>query len=196
MNDDDPIVLECGHSIEELSVYLDNGRIPRDASIESCPECLNALEALSRVGMLSRDLLADDAVHLPPPPDSWFRGILDAVRAEVGAGRSIPISHPDPRVRITVTEGAVRSLMRSVGDSVDGLYIGRTHIIGDAEIPGAPVEIHLTASTAWNRPIPELTESLRLVVSRALAAHTDLNVTAVNVTVEDIHGHDTSKDRS
>lgn len=196
MTDEAPIVLGCGRSIEQLSVYLDNNRTPRDPDIESCPECLNALEALSRVGRLSRDLLAEDAERLPPPPDSWFRSIIDAVRAEVGAGRGIPISHPDPRVRITVTEGAVRSMLRAVGDSVHGIYIGRTQIVGEAEIPGAPVEIHLTASTAWDQSIPELTESLRHVVSRALAAHTDLNVTAVNVTVEDVHGHNTQEDRA
>lgn len=188
MNDDDANTLECGRTIEELSAYLEAGRIPFDPHIENCPECLNAIEALERVGQLSRDLIADDAAHLPKPPESWFEGILSAIHSELRAGRSFPIHHPDPRVSITVTEGAVRSLVRASADALDGIYIGRTRIVGDAETPGAPVQIELTASVAWGRSIPELTESLRALVYRVLAQHTELNVTAVNVAVEELHG--------
>lgn len=189
MNDeDDATTLDCGRTIEELSAYLDRGRIPFDPRIETCPECLNAIEALERVGQLSRDMIADDAAHLPRPPESWFEGILSAIHSELRSGRSFPIHHPDPRVTITVTEGAVRSLVRATADALDGIYIGRTEIVGDAEIPGAPVHIDLTASVAWGRSIPDLTESLRELVYRVLADHTELNVTAVNVSVEELHG--------
>lgn len=188
MIDDDRDVLDCGRSVAELSDYLERGRVPRDPEIESCPECLNAIEALERVGQLSRDLVADDAAHLPRPPESWFEGILSAIHSELRAGRSFPIHHPDPRVTITVTEGAVRSLVRSTADVLDGIYIGRTRIVGDAETPGAPVEIELTASVAWGRSIPDLTDALRTLVYRVLAEHTELNVTAVNVSVEELHG--------
>ncbi len=188
MSDDDQSSLDCGRSIDELSRYIENGRIPRDPHIESCPECLNAIEALERVGQLSRDLISDDAETLPRPPESWFEGILSAIHSELRAGRSFPIHHPDPRVTITVTEGAVRSLVRSSADALDGIYIGRTDIVGDAETPGAPVQIELTASVAWGRPIPALTVALRDLVYRVLAEHTELNVTAVNVSVEELHG--------
>jgi uncharacterized alkaline shock family protein YloU len=185
---DDSTALDCGRTLEELSSYLDRGRIPFDPHIESCPECLNAIEALQRVARLSRDLIADDAAHLPQPPQSWFEGILSAIHSELRAGRSFPIHHPDPRVTITVTEGAVRSLVRSTADSLDGIFIGRTEIVGDAEQPGEPVVINVTASVAWGRSIPELTESLRALVYRVLGEHTELNVTAVNVSVEELHG--------
>lgn len=188
MSDDD-LTLDCGTPVEALSEYLDNGREPYNAHIETCPECLNALEALSRVGQLSRDLVQDDAAHMPTPTESWFEGILSAVTAELRAGRSFPIHHPDPRVTITVTEGAVRALVRASGDAIDGIVVGRTEIIGDAETPGAPVRIELTASVAYNRPAPELIESLRRVVYDVLARHTELNVTAVDVTVLDVHGY-------
>ncbi|MCK6081601.1 Asp23/Gls24 family envelope stress response protein [Microbacterium sp. EYE_5] len=190
MTDDDPSVLDCGRTIEQLSDYVQAGRLPRDPHIESCPECLNAIEALERVGQLSRDLLEDEAARLPRPPESWFEGILSVIHSELRAGRSFPIHHPDPRVTITVTEGAVRSLVRSSADALDGIYLGRTDIVGDAETPGAPVRIELTASVAWGRSIPELTAALRTVVYRVLAEHTELNVTAVNVAVEELHGLD------
>ncbi|NKF32981.1 Asp23/Gls24 family envelope stress response protein, partial [Pseudomonas sp. BGM005] len=93
--------------------------------IESCPECLNALDALERAGRLSRDLIDDEASRLPAPPESWFERIFATIHEELRAGRSFPISHPDPRVHITVTEGAVRALLRDSGDSIDGAYITR-----------------------------------------------------------------------
>lgn len=195
MSDFDAPVLDCGKTLEELNDYLDRGRVPRDPSIEECPSCLNALDALTRVGVLSRDLISEDAAQLPAPPESWFAAIMDTVRTELRAGREFPIRHPDPRVRITVTEGAVRSLLRATGDTIDGLYVGRTEIIGDAEEPGAPVEIRLSASVAWGMPMQELSATLQELVRRVLAQHTDLNVTAVNVTVEDIHGVESLKDR-
>lgn len=188
MNDETPM-LDCGRTVDELSDYLESGRVPRDGHIESCPDCLNALESLERVSRLSRDLLADEARLLPRPPESWFESILSAVHSELRAGRSFPIRHPDPRVTLTVTEGAVRSLVRATGDAVDGIVVGRTEIVGDAEIPGAPVVVVLTATVAWGRPIRELADTLRDRVHRALIQHTELNVTSVDVRVEDIHGY-------
>ena len=194
MSDDKvPDKLDCGRSVEELSAYLEAGRQPYDRDIETCPDCLNAIESLQRVGQLSRDLVAEDAALLPAPPQSWFEGIFSAIHSELRAGRSIPITHPDPRVSITLAEGAVRSLLRSVGDSLDGVFIGRTEIVGDAEIPGAPVQVVLTATVGWGQSIPDVSETLRVKVFEALERHTELNVTAVDVIVEDIHGY-TPKD--
>ncbi|MEN0023689.1 MAG: Asp23/Gls24 family envelope stress response protein [Microbacterium sp.] len=186
--------LDCGTTIDELSDYLDRGRTPRDPHIESCPDCLNALEALERVGRLSRDLIDADAAELPAPPESWFERIFTSIQEELHAGRSLPISHPDPRVQITVTEGAVRALLRDSGDAIDGVFVSRTEIVGDAERLGAPVEINLTASVRFGTSIQHLTDELREVAYAALAKHTDLNVTAVNISVEDIHTE--SKDAS
>lgn len=179
--------LDCGMTIDQLSDYLDRDRTPRDPHIESCPDCLNALEALDRVGRLSRDLIDADAAELPAPPESWFERIFTSIQEELRAGRSLPISHPDPRVQITVTEGAVRALLRDSGDAIDGVFISRTEIVGDAETLGAPVEINLTASVRFGTSIQHLTDELREVAYAALAKHTDLNVVAVNISVEDIH---------
>ncbi|WP_336641224.1 Asp23/Gls24 family envelope stress response protein [Microbacterium sp. USHLN272] len=179
--------LDCGTTIDQLSDYLDRDRTPRDPHIESCPDCLNALEALERVGRLSRDLIDADAAELPAPPESWFERIFTSIQEELRAGRSLPISHPDPRVQITVTEGAVRALLRDSGDAIDGVFISRTEIVGDAETLGAPVEINLTASVRFGTSIQHLTDELRDVAYAALAKHTDLNVVAVNISVEDIH---------
>jgi uncharacterized alkaline shock family protein YloU len=185
--DDHGDALECGTTIDTLSDYLDRNRTPADAHIENCPECLNALEVLERVGRLSRDLIDAEVAELPDPPESWFERIFTSIQEELRAGRSFPVSHPDPRVQITVTEGAVRALLRDTGDSVDGVIISRTEIVGDAETLGAPVEINLTASVRFGTSIQQLSDELRAVAYAALATHTDLNVAAVNVTVANVH---------
>lgn len=185
--DAERLTLDCGKTVDEISDYLEGGRSPYDPEIETCPECLNALDALSRAGRLSRELIAADATELPEPSESWFHGIMTAVRAELRAGRSIPLSHPDPRVNITLTEGAVQALIRATGDEIDGVYIGHSSIVGDVEQPGAPIAIDITASVAWGQPLPSTAGRVRRAVADALAAHTELNITAIDVAVEDLH---------
>lgn len=179
--------LGCGKTIEEISDYVESGRSPYDPEIETCPDCLNALDALERAGRLSRDLVAADAAEMPEPSENWFRGVMTAVRAELRAGRSIPLSHPDPRVSMTVTEGAVQALIRASGDAIDGVFVGHSRIVGDVEVPGAPIAIDITASVAWGTSLPAAAAAVRRAVTDALAQHTELNITAVDVTVEDLH---------
>jgi uncharacterized alkaline shock family protein YloU len=57
------------------------------------------------------------------------------------------------------------------------------------------LRIRLTASVAWGMPMQELSAKLQEIVRRALAEHTDLNVIAVDVAVEDVHGFEQMKDR-
>ncbi|MGR0221165.1 Asp23/Gls24 family envelope stress response protein [Agromyces sp. ZXT2-6] len=189
MNDAARVTPECGKTIDELSDYLTAGRTPYDPAIETCPECLNELRALARVARLSRDLIAQDAAELPAPPESWMQAILSDIHREMRAGRDLPIHHPDPRVRISVTEGAVRALLRDVADDIDGLIVGRCELLGAAERPGAPIRVHLTASAMWGRSVPELSATLRDRVAAALSRHTELVVAAVDVTIADLHGY-------
>jgi hypothetical protein len=194
MNEPAPGTLDCGKTLQELSDYLTADRAPYDPAIETCPECLNELRALARVSSLSRDLIAQDAADLPAPPDAWLQAILSDIHREMRAGRDLPIEHPDPRVRISVTEGAVRALIRDVADDIDGLIVGRCEFLGAVELPGAPVHVHLTASALWGRSVPELSATLRDLVSAALSRHTELNVAAVDVTIADLHGYAPAED--
>lgn len=189
MSDPAGVTLDCGRTIEELSDYLAAGRTPYDPEIETCPECLNELRALARVTRLARELLEQEAADLPAPPDTWMQAILGDIHREMRAGRDLPLHHPDPRVRISVTEGAVRALIRDVADDIDGLIVGRCEFLGAVDRPGAPVRVHLTASALWGRSVPELSATLRDLVSAALSRHTELNVAAVDVTIADLHGY-------
>ncbi|MBG6215455.1 hypothetical protein RCH23_003391 [Cryobacterium sp. CAN_C3] len=194
MNENEPRTLDCGKTVEELSAYLAAGRTPSDPRIETCPECLNALQGLARVSQLFQDLIAQDVADLPAPPYNWFQDIMTNIHHEVRAGRSLPLPHPDTRVDLSVTEGAVLALIRTVGDTVPGLLIGTSHLEGNVEEPGAPVDVSVTASVLWNQPIPDAAHTLRTLISDALATHTALNVTAINITIEDLHRDSTDKE--
>ena len=190
MTENAPRTLDCGKTIEALSDYLASDRAPFDALIETCPQCLNALQGLGRVSQLSRDLIEQDIADLPAPPENWMQDIMTNIQNEVRAGRSLPLHHPDPRVSLSVTEGAVRALIRAVGDEVSGIVIGKCQLEGEVEEPGAPIDVTVTASAAWGLSIPESARTVRRLVSDALADHTHLNVTAVSLIVEDLHRYD------
>jgi phenylpyruvate tautomerase PptA (4-oxalocrotonate tautomerase family) len=119
---------------------------------------------------------------------------MNNIHQEMRAGRDLPIHHSDPRVRISVTEGAVRALIRAIADDIDGLIVGKCELLGDADQPGAPITVHLTASVIWGRSIPELSTTLRELVSTALSQHTELNIVAIDVTIEDVHGYTPTKE--
>ncbi|MBT2516625.1 Asp23/Gls24 family envelope stress response protein [Streptomyces sp. ISL-90] len=187
MNDLTRTQLDCEKSLDELSDYLSRDRTPYDESIETCPECLNALEALERLGPLSRDLIAEDAAALPPLSDSWIGRIMTNIHREMRSGRSVPISHSDPHVTVTVTEGAIRALIRAAGDAVTGILVGRCELLGDLDTVDAPITVRVTASIAWGESVPGLADEVRVQVYRALAQHTQIRVVSVDVAIEDVH---------
>lgn len=196
MTDPDPTTLDCGKTVEELSLYLAAGRTPPDTAIETCPECLNVLESLARLGGLSRELLQRDTDSLAPASDRWIDRVMTAVHDELRAGRDIPIQHPDPHVQITVSEGAVRALLRAVGDEVPGVHVTRTRIDGDVETPGAPVTVSIAIAAEWGHPLQELADAVRTEALDALVRHTDLTVAAIDVTVDELYADPTGKDPS
>ncbi|WP_382308197.1 Asp23/Gls24 family envelope stress response protein [Herbiconiux sp. UC225_62] len=185
-----------GHTIEELSDYLDAGRSPADPSIDSSPGCQTALAALQRLRTLSAGLLDAEARNEPEPEESWIGGILKNIGREAHTGRSIPLPHPDPAAALAITEGSVRGLVRAAGDTVQGLLVGRCTLVGDVTVPGEPITIAIDAVVYWGHNIPEATSALREAVAATLARHTDLHVVAIDVTVHDVQMPPTTGDAS
>jgi hypothetical protein len=183
-----------GHTIEELSDYLDAGETPADPSIDTSPGCQSALSALRRLRVVSLSILEAEAQGEPAPDEGWISGLLHDIGREARAGRRIPVPHPDPAADLAVTEGSVRSLIRAAGDDVGGLLIGRCRLEGDVTTIGAPVSVHVDASAYWTEPIPAAADRLREAIRMALLQHTDLVVTAIDITVHDIHGAPASLD--
>jgi len=176
-----------GIGIDELSDYLDRGRTPYDPAIEESPEHRRTLRALERVRALSGALIDDDAARLPAPEESWFGSILTQVRRESRAGRDIPLASVQPDVALTITEGAVRGLVREAGDSVAGVLVGRCRLVGDIAEPGAEVVVELTISVFWGVPIAEAAQQVRERVHSRLLTQTELRVSRIDVRVEDVY---------
>jgi hypothetical protein len=181
--DGDPIDMAA------LEDYLDRGRSPRVAAFEDDPEIRNALRALEHVRGLGLELVQAEADIADSPGDDFFRGVLAHISRESRAGRDIPLSHPDPDVRLALTEGAVRTLVRQAGDEVPGVLVGRCTLDGDVTRAGEPVRVALTVSVVWGDPLPELAQRVRERVHAALLRHTELRVEGIDVTVVDVQAH-------
>ena len=183
-----------GYTLDDLSAYLDSGRSPAIAAIDSNSECQAMLASMERVGSMARALLEQDAREQPQIEENWLGGLLSSISREVRAGRDIPLTAADPRTSLSVTEGAVRELVRAAGDSVDGVFVGSCSLDGDVTVPGAAVRVYLTISVVFSGPVHELAETVRQRVFSELLAHTELTIESIDLTVSDVHITTTSMD--
>lgn len=175
-----------GHTLEELSDYLESGRLPLDPSIEGSPGCQLALDALERLRGLGGQLIDADAAAMPEVDDSWVDRILSGIALDARAGRRIPFAETEPDVDFGITEGAVRGLIRSAENAVPGILVGRSTLDGDVTTAGAPVRIAIEVNAVYGESIPTAIERLRTEVADRLRRQTDLVITGIDVTVKDI----------
>lgn len=175
-----------GHTIEELTDYLEAGRAPADASIDESPGCQLALDALERLHRLGGELIDADAAAMPVVDESWVDRILGGIALDARAGRRIPYASDDESTDFGITEGAVRGVIRSAENAVAGILVGRTTIDGDVETIGAPVRIGLEVSALYGTSIPRAVESLRREVAERLRHQTDLEIASIDIAVRDV----------
>jgi hypothetical protein len=175
-----------GHTIEELTEYLDAGRQPLDRSIDESPGCQLALDALERLHGLSGELIDADAAASPEVEPGWVDRILAGIAIDARAGRRIPFASPEPNVDLAITEGAVRGLIRSAENAVPGLLLGRCRLDGDVTTPGTPIRVEIEANVFPGEPIPLLADRLRAEVDRRLRLHTELDIVAIDIAIRDI----------
>ena len=175
-----------GHTLEELSDYLEAGRVPLDPSIEGSPGCQLALDALERLHGLGGQLIDADAAAMPEVDDSWVDRILSGIALDARAGRRIPFAETDPAVDFGITEGAVRGIIRSAENAVHGILVGRSTLDGDVTAVGEPIRIAIEVNAVYGESIPQAVDRLREEVAERLRRQTSLTVTAIDVTVRDI----------
>lgn len=175
-----------GHTMEELGDYLDRGRTPYDSSIEHSAACRLALTNLTRLRELTHAAFDREAQGDAARDEVWISGLLDSIKSELRSGRDVPITHPDPTLRLSLTEAAVRGMVRRAGDTMGGVVMGRCVLDGDVTIPGAPIRVDVTASLEFGIPIEDAAERLRHRITAVLAEHTELVVAAVDVTIDDV----------
>lgn len=176
-----------GFTLEQLSEYIDAGRSPRNAVIEGSPSCQIAIAALERLRAATLSILEREATASPERETLWIGRVMQSIAREARSGRDIPISDPDPRALLTVSEGAVRGLIRSVGDADGRTIIGRCELVGDVTVAGEAIDVTVTASAVFGENLLGLAESLRGRIAAALAEQTELVLASINVTITDIH---------
>ncbi len=175
-----------GHTIEELSDYLDAGRTPPNSSIDQSPGCRIVLDALERLHALTPQLLAADTAEEPEPDESWVQNILTGIALDARAGRRIPITSPAAGTDLGITEGAVRGLIRAAENTVPGILVGACRFDGDVTVVGEPVRIRVDVSVPYGDPISNLAGRLREEISARIQANTTLNLGGIDITVQDI----------
>ncbi|GAA1537154.1 putative alkaline shock family protein YloU [Microbacterium ginsengiterrae] len=175
-----------GHTIEELTDYLDAGRVPADPSIDGSPGCALALDALERLRSLTPDLIARDTEEEPEPDASWVQSILDGIAMDARAGRRIPLTPPDEHADLALTEGALRGIVRAAENAFPGILIGRCRIDGDLTVHDAEVALAVEVSVPFGTRIRQFADELRAEIAARIDAHTALRVTAIDITVQDI----------
>lgn len=175
---------DCGRRIEDLSDYLDSGVSPDAAHIDHCPQCQARLAGLRRLSAAALELMGDDVAALGGDA-GWLDGMLANLRLDTRAGRPIPLGGGDLD-ELTQTEGAIIALVRSVGDALGGVLIGRCRLEGDVSVAGAPVKVKINVSARYGHPLPSLADSLRSAVFAELLVQTELNVAAVDVAFVDM----------
>jgi len=172
--------------IGELSDYLDRGESPPTELLDRSPAHRIALDSLLRFRSVARGLLQADADAEPDSDDGWVSRILTNIHIEARAGRSIPLTSSTPGAEFTITEGAVRGVIRAAGDSVPGALIGRCRLDGDVTVPGTPITVAVQASVPWGEPIRAAAHRIRESIAASVRRHSELNLAAVDVTVTDV----------
>jgi hypothetical protein len=182
-----------GHPMEELGDYLDRGRTPYDPSIENSAACRLALANMARVQELARNALERESELDPDRDDAWISGLLDTIRTEIRSGRDVPIGHPDPTLRLALTEAAVRGMIRRAGDTMGGVVMGRCVLDGDVTTPGQPIRVEVTASIEYGLAVDATADRLRGRIAAALDEHTELDVVRIDVTIDDVYPGERSR---
>ncbi|MBA8796241.1 hypothetical protein FHX74_003894 [Friedmanniella endophytica] len=206
--------LGCGRDIDQVWDGID--REP-DAHERGCPFCTAARADLRRLQDATRSLRQEelDDPALEPSPGVTER-ILAIARAEVRRGRRLPLDRPGPDQTsdLTVSEQAVATVIRRVGDRAGRVEIRSCAVrlvdpgdpslatdlaedAGDAAAdvpPGIPSDVTVSVrvsvlSTAGNRAsIPAVVQELRDGIIGAVRQEVGVNVVQVDVVVEDVHG--------
>ncbi|PPF86120.1 hypothetical protein C5E07_09235 [Pseudoclavibacter sp. RFBJ3] len=184
--DDEPTIGAAGYTLTQLSEYLEAGRVPYNADIESDPECERALEALERVTRASHDLIEAESAATPGPSGAWLQSMLRGIAMDARAGREIPLTSVEPEYEFSQSEGVVREIVRRTGDALDGVLIGRCVLDGEVTEPGAPVHLTVSVTVLGLRPLHPLADRVREAIAEALAVHTTLQVTGIDIVIADV----------
>ena len=87
---------------------------------------------------------------------------------------------------ITLTDGALTNIVVQAAESVDGARVRRARRKVGVELEGTRARVELELAVAYGRVLPEVAQDVQLRVTDALTQICALDVSAVDVTVEEL----------
>lgn len=179
-----------GHTLDELGDYLDRGRRPADPSIDDSPACQIALSALSRLRAVAGSFLEDDDRSTGADQD-WIGRVLAVLPIEARAGRDFPLPIGDPDTDASVTEGALRGLVRSIGDAVPGLLVGGVRF-GRSDPETEQVDVDVQIGLRYGVPLQAAEADFRTALRAGLATHAPFRLGRIDIRVVSLIGAPTA----
>lgn len=87
---------------------------------------------------------------------------------------------------ITVADGALTRIVVQSVEAVDGARVHRPRRHVAVEVEGRRVRVELELAIAYGKVLPDVARDVQASVGAALASMCDLEVTAVDVSVEEL----------
>jgi uncharacterized alkaline shock family protein YloU len=87
---------------------------------------------------------------------------------------------------ITLTDGALTNIIVQSAESVEGARVRRARRKVGVELDGMRARVELELAVVYGRVLPEVAQDVQLRVTDALTQMCGLDVSAVDVTVEEL----------
>lgn len=130
----------------------------------------------------------DDATKIlreldPPSTQSLIARVMALVQRELSPGRTLPLD--DPTLSLQIAERAASAVLRRAADEVPGVTAASCRLTHSG--PSTGVRVRMTLVAGMNRPLPETAGLVRRSVTDVSGHRLGLSVTAVDITVVEIH---------
>ncbi|MCX5583416.1 Asp23/Gls24 family envelope stress response protein [Streptomyces erythrochromogenes] len=163
------------------------GQAPADPHTLRCPHCREAVADLERL-RTAAVAPTTAAAGGPADPSALVRRVMDAVRLEPRPGRALPLGGADEDAR--VHESVAARTLRTAAEEVPGVRAGSCRIAppgGRGEQARGPVTVRLEVTVEYGHDLRATSEAVRRTAVRAAHERLGLTVSALDVTVTDLH---------
>ena len=155
-----------------------------DAPGAPAADLLAARRATARLARLLNDLSDARLVEGRSESRAAPAHVIARISLEARPGRRFPVPGLPPGTEATVTEGALRGLVRAIGDSVPGLLTGRVRI--EPQEPGDRMDLDIEVSMFYGFPIEGTVAEFRRRVVEILPRQAPFTVGRLDVRVKDV----------